>query len=266
MALSGQLAIQNTLNEALIAFRLRNPSFSLRALARKLDISPAAVSEILNGKRPVTRKVAQKVVMRLGLDPKKSHSLLALFPEKGENKPSGDETPAAPTPSYTKLSMDQFRAIADWYHYAILSLAETEDFNDDPKSIAARLNLRLPDARAAVERLERLGMLRRDTKTGRLIATGEQYMSSDDVMSIALRKSHMQYMEKSTSALDEVDVLLRDFVGVTIAMNMDKLPVAKKMIRKFLGELCSQVEVGAKTEVYRLNLQLIPLTTKESRI
>lgn len=256
--MNGQLAIQKTLNETLVQCRLRNPSFSLRALARKLDLSPAAVSEIINGKRPVTRRVAQKVVSRLGLDPQKSAQLLSLFPEGPKKR-----VPLAVLPAPTRIAMDQFHTIADWYHYAILSLAETTDFSEDPEWLAKRLNIKVLEAKQAVERLERLALLKRNPASGRLEATGAQYTSTDDIRSLALRKVHAQYLDMAKNVIEEVDVLLRDFIGITMAVDMDKLPVAKKLIRQCVQEICSCLESGQKTEVYRLNIQLIPLTIKE---
>jgi len=256
--MSGQLAIQKTLNETLVQTRLRNPAFSLRALARKLDLSPAAVSEIINGKRPVTRRVAQKVVSRLGLDPQKANQILSLFPEGPKKR-----TLPSPVVAPTRITMDQYHTIADWWHYAILSLAETADFKGDPEWVASRLAIKVPEAKQALDRLERLNMLRREEATGQLIATGEQYSSTDDIRSLALRKVHAQYLDMSKNVLEEVDVMLRDFIGVTMAIDLDRLPQAKKIIRQCIQDVCATLESGRKTEVYRLNVQLIPLSIKE---
>ena len=77
-----QLALQKRLNEAFSETQLKNPAFSLRAFARKLDLSPSALSEILKGKRRVSKKLAQRVVTNLCLAQSEAQSLLELFPEK----------------------------------------------------------------------------------------------------------------------------------------------------------------------------------------
>ncbi|HAG92455.1 MAG TPA: hypothetical protein DCL41_11310, partial [Bdellovibrionales bacterium] len=47
----------------------RNPNFSLRSFAKWLKISPAQLSQMMTGKRPITINSAQKIGDRLGLSP-----------------------------------------------------------------------------------------------------------------------------------------------------------------------------------------------------
>ena len=42
-----------------------NPKYSLRAFAKALKMSPAALSYMLTGKRPVSKKTVKKIVDRL---------------------------------------------------------------------------------------------------------------------------------------------------------------------------------------------------------
>jgi transcriptional regulator with XRE-family HTH domain len=82
----GNEAIQRKLSEALLEARSRNPAFSLRAFARKLEMSPSAISELLNGKRRVSRKLASRIVGNLGrnfgMNSVEGEALLGLFPDR----------------------------------------------------------------------------------------------------------------------------------------------------------------------------------------
>ena len=49
--MEAQAYLQKTLRERLDVLKTKNTSFSLRAFARLLDVSPASLSEFLNGKR-----------------------------------------------------------------------------------------------------------------------------------------------------------------------------------------------------------------------
>ena len=51
---------------------------------------------------------------------------------------------------YVQLTLDHFSVISEWYHFAILSLAETQDFKSYPAWIAGRLGISQKDAKAAV--------------------------------------------------------------------------------------------------------------------
>ena len=245
-----QTAIQQVLHENLVQSRLRNPSYSLRAYARKLGLSSAAVSEILNGKRRVSHKLAARIAERMCLSPGDTRRLLEPFSIK-RPKTAGNQQMV--------LDMDQFHLISDWHHFAILSLAETQDFRPDPTWIAGRLGIGIPAVELAFERFERLGMATRDAH-GTLIFTKTQYATSDHIANTALRKSHAQNLELAHRSLEQDPVDVRDFTAVTMAIDPAKLPNAKAMIREFRNQLCSYLESEGKTQVYKLCFQLFPLS------
>lgn len=200
-----QSAIQKKLNEAFIQSKIKNPAFSLRAFARKLDMSPSAVSEIIQGKRRISRKLAERIICRLSLDPKEARSLLKLFSQPGTQETSPAE--------YLELSTDRFRTISEWYHFGILSLAETRGFQSDSKWIASRLKLRVQEVEKALERLERLGMIRREA--GKIKVTGQQYSTPDNIADLAIQKFQSDNLDLAKRSLDEDAVDLRDFTSMT---------------------------------------------------
>jgi uncharacterized protein (TIGR02147 family) len=251
-----QLAFQKLLSKQLTEARLKNPSYSLRAFAKKAGLTPSALSEILNGKRRVSRELAQKVVHKLCVEPARAAELIRSFPDKLRRKGDGA---AAPTREFTQLNMDHFRIISDWYHFAILSLSETDDYRHDPRWIGERLNIKSTDAAAALGRLERLGMLELDDQ-GKPVRGAPQYITSDDIADLSLRKVHGQNLELARASLEEDAVAERDFTAMTMAIDPDRLPEAKKMIREFRDRLCAFLESGRKKEVHKLCIQMIPLT------
>lgn len=254
---SPQLAIQKTLQEALLEAQARNRAFSLRSFAKKLGVGPSSLSEILNGKRRVSRKLAERMTEKLCLPPHERAALLELFPEK-----SGPDQENGAGKDYTRLSADQFHAISDWYHFAILSLAETVDFSSHPEWIAQRLGIRRFEAEMALERLQRLGLLR-VTEQGEVVPTRGGFTSSDDIQDLALRRAHSRNLTLAEQSLEKDHVTLRDFTAVTMAIDPERLPVAKQMIREFQDKLSAFLESGSKTEVYKVSMQLFPLTQRK---
>ncbi len=251
--LSAQMAIQTKLNQAYAEAKLRNPAYSLRAFSKKLGLAPSAISEIMNGKRRISRKIAEKIAQGLAMGPHESAPLLALFDEEKEGATSRQSMDSL------ELQMDVFHMIAEWYHFAILSLAETKGFQSDAEWVAKRLGLKGPQAQGALDRLERLEMLARDKK-GRLYATGKSYTTTDEVSNAALRRAHADNLELARLSLEGHTVEERDFTSITMAMDPEKLPVAKKMIREFRDKLCQYLESGDKVEVYKFCMQMIPLS------
>jgi uncharacterized protein (TIGR02147 family) len=149
--------------------------------------------------------------------------------------------------------------IANWYHFAILSLAETREFSDDPSWIAARLNVRVSDIEVALERLQRLKMLKRG-ESGVLEPTGEQFATTDEIASTAVRGFHSEVLELARNSLEKVSLDRRDFTTMTMAVDPKRLGQAKKMVRQFRAKLCNFLEQGDKTEVYQLSINLFPLS------
>ena len=229
-----------------------NPMYSLRAFAKKLDIPSGRLSEIINGKRNLSYKVACKIATGLSWSPKQSSEFLSLV--------LGDKHQITidPTIGYTELEEDQFDLIADWYHTAILSLFETSDFQNSAQWIASRLGISHIEVNSALKRLERLELV---VKTEEFYALNTQGTSiPGGVPSKALRKSHEQELKLAMSSLEEVEMELRDISSMIMAIDLENIDAAKEKIRNFRHELCDLLEKGNQSEVYSLNIQLIPLS------
>jgi uncharacterized protein (TIGR02147 family) len=239
----------------------------MRDFARKLQLSPSSLSEVYSGRRKITRKLAGRIADRLQMDPAVSRPMLEDLPEKERRirNPSAKllkaQAPERTVDDRIQLSSDQFSVIADWYCYGILSLAETRDFDSDPRWIAQRLGLRKRDVITAIERLVRLEMLIRK-KNGKLIPTGKTFTSTKDVSDPALRKHHAQGLELARQALEELPVLQRHLSSSTIAIDPDRLEEGKAMLVEMRKKVAQFLGGGSKREVYRLQVQLIPLSRK----
>ena len=69
--MDAQTEIQTLIQGEFARLRAKNARYSLRSFARKLALSPSALSEIFRGKRPVTKKNAAKILHRLAVSPAK---------------------------------------------------------------------------------------------------------------------------------------------------------------------------------------------------
>jgi len=254
--------IMNEFNEK----RKKNPALSLRAFARFLQVPASRLSEILNGKRPLTIPMARKIADRLGFTPDVTRKFLnsvgteyrrdRVKPRKGLANGLG----ATVDPAYEQLSLDTFHAISDWHHFAILSLMETKDFKSNEAWIARRLGLSVVEVNMALDRLARLGLIER--KGTRLINKYGNVATKTDISSAALRKWNSQLMEKGMNSLEDVPMHLRDITATIMAIDPNKLIEAKKIIKKFRRKLCEYLEESNCSEVYAVCVQLVPLSIK----
>lgn len=258
-----QIAIQTKIRSEFEALQLKNPAFSMRAFAKRLQLSPSALSEILGGKRKISKKMAERILERMCLDPKELETILATF----ETKPS-TETSASQTKSllqkykknlnFLKLSADQFNLISEWQHFAVLSLMDTVDFVSDLSWMAKRLSISILDLQRTLIRLSDLKLVTK--KYNKFVPTNAPLITSDNISNAAVKKSHYADLKLAETALNEVSVDERDFTAITIAADKSKLPEAKRMIREFQDSLTQFLEDGTKDEVYKMTFYIYPLT------
>ena len=214
--------------------RRKNPRFSLRAYAHYLGLPPGRLSELMSGKRRFSLALADRVTQRLG----------------------------APPVDKRKLAEDELKLIADWQHFAILSLLRCNGLRPDPRAMAVRLGISATEARIALDRLQRLGLVKRSGD--RWARTAKDLCTTTDIASSALRESHRQALEHAMRSLDETPVEARSVTSVTMAIDPSKLPQAKRLIASFESAMETLLEMGDRTEVYNLNIQLVPLTKRSN--
>ena len=258
-----QIALQKILVTKYEGLRSKNPHYSRRAFSKKLGLSAGAISELFNGQRKVSAKLAERISQRLALDPQERAELFELFPKKirrPKHKPM-DSTRDSMDPNYLQLSADQFRVIGDWYHFAILTLMRSKGFKSNVNWIANRLNLSLNVTKTALERLKRLDLVQEDQQ-GKLTRSKTRYRTSDDVANTSVRRAHSEYLNRAQNALDTLPVDQRDFTSLMLTLSPHQLPRAKEMIRKFQDDLAAELEASPRPEVYQLCIQLFPLTQK----
>ncbi|MCB0404641.1 MAG: TIGR02147 family protein [Bdellovibrionales bacterium] len=242
------------LREEYLRRRERNPSYSLRAFARALGLSPGPLSEILSKKRELSLKLALRIAEHIAMNPEQLEAFVQPLRERLVAPVSAREA------QFRELSVDTYYLIADWYHFAILSLMETKGFQSRVRWIAERLAISVVEVRSALERMERLELVVR--KAQKWFLNQEGVTTTHDVPNGALKKSHQQQLDIAKASLDSVPVEERDITSMMMAIDVSKLPQAKQYIRQFRRQLSQFLETGNKTEVYNLSIQLVPLSKK----
>ncbi|MBC7387072.1 MAG: TIGR02147 family protein [Cryobacterium sp.] len=255
--MSSHPQLQTKMFEKFQELKLRNERYSLRAFSRKLGIGAGAVSQILSGKRNVSAKLAVKICEKLLFDPVERAEVLGPFKKtKNVAKPKHD--------SFVKLTQEQFLAISQWQHFAILSLVKISGAKGDSSWIAQRLGISEKEASLAVKRLIHLGLL--EKKNGALKRIAQPIRTTDDLKDLTLRAAHVETLEIAKHALLGIPVEHRDFTTVTLPLLPEKIPQAKELIREFQNQFFSLFEdVTSPAQVYRLSMELFPLSKLESK-
>lgn len=229
-----------------------NPRYSMRAFAQGLGVSHTALSLILSGARPPSRKMVALISERLGLSPQEKWELLI-------SRATG-EVSKGEVLQFDQISLDQFELLSDWYHYAILSLLELPKTKFEAKWLAKRLNISETQAKLSIDLLKRLNLVEEATR-GRWRQRGGPIKVENNVSTSATRKHHRQLLERAIHSLENDPFELRDFSAMTFVMDVKSIPYAKERIRSFRRELMQELETrGRPDEVYRLAVQIYPVT------
>ncbi|MGZ3774897.1 MAG: TIGR02147 family protein [Pseudobdellovibrionaceae bacterium] len=244
-------SVQLILKQKFLELQVKNPRLSNRYFAQKLGISSGALSEILQGKRNVSKKLALKIAQKLQLNPSEMAEFL------GEQL-----TTSGPEFEFTQMQDDQFHLISDWPHFAILNLVKSEKCIHKPSWFAEQLNLPLKVVHQIIERLIRLELL--VYKNKKYHRRSSNLKTSDNVLNLSIRKSNIQDLELIQDHLNFLDINERDFTSITLLLDPNKMPEFKKWIRDAQDQFAYKYETTKSISPYRLTVGLFPL--KKSQI
>lgn len=247
----GQKNIQDLLKRKLEEHKKLNPRYSLRAFAQKLAVTPGTLSQVLLGKRKISEKLAYKLADALKLSPaEKAEFLYQIL----ETKKASNYTVIP----YEKIPADVFAKVNDIRYWGILNLATTADFQSDPKWIAKRLGLNVSVVEECLCVLIELQMLVEDE--GRLRRTTGRYIVDEDIKKDSWKKNNLAHLALAEKKINEENPLPVDGSTITFPVDMTKFAEAQTLIRKFQEEFQALCSSGKTTEVYRLGIQLLPIT------
>lgn len=239
----------------------RNPSYSLRSFSKALGISAPSLSQIISGKRPLSRQAALKIIQKCNMAPEEARVFLSSALGNGWQDALKKMDPAFEDREFAELEVETFKAIASWHHYAIMSLGDLPSNNSSPEWIAAELGISRKEAKDAFDRLERLGMIARKGR-GFYQSTPPHFVSTSGYEG-AFRSYHQETLHKAEEALHQTETKIEFFSGMMMAIDEANLPKARKMIRDFQIRLCRVLESGKRERVYNLAVQLFPLSKKK---
>ena len=250
------------LNEIFSKRKQRNPNYSIRAFSRDLDVSKSTMHEVLKGKRPLPLKSVKKVIELSGLNPTES----ALFSESlYRSRVRLDEIKISGSSEVNRYLIDDshFKVIAEWEHYAVLSLLDTDSFESSFSFISKRLDISLSRAKSAIENLLIAGLIKKENQS--FVRCTNSLKTTEDIPSKTLVKAHKEILNQSIEKLDSVPLQERDYSTITIAANSKKITEAKIIIREFRQKIMKLLSEGNKDEVFQIGIQMYPLTQKGAR-
>lgn len=164
--------------------------------------------------------------------------------------------------SFNLVGEDQYDYYNSWHNPVLRELApKMKDATPATLANEFEFGVNTNDVKKALALLQNIGFIKKNEKgefvqNDKAITTG-----SMEVTSLAVRDMHRQMGELAVRALDEVPVNERDISGLTIGVSeiaFHKISQEIADFRRRVGAIVMEDE-GAE-RVYRLNMQLFPLT------
>jgi uncharacterized protein (TIGR02147 family) len=238
--------------------------FSLRFLAKRLDVSPSFLSRVLNGQKSIPHSLLIPLGLALDISPEVfaqvKDSRQIIIPIKGKT-PIRTETE-----DWVLAGETSSRLLTQWFYIPILELFGLKNFDGSIAQISERLSISKESVAVAVRELISLGCLQ-EIEKGRLTKTNRKLRFSSSRSKSEIRSFHSQMLQKAKDELknktSEEDFEKRLITGITLTAPKEKIEEVKRKLSECLHEIANELTAEAGDEVYHLSAQLFPLTYKK---
>lgn len=240
--------------------------FSLRYLAKRLNLSPSFISRVFNGSKRLPLKHLAKVAKELEIDAPALRQLRKAFAKEymfdfDETEPSAHK-PNAPSDRFVTASADAFSILDRWYLLPILELVTCVDFQDDPAWIGRKLKISPTAVQGAWLDLIKSGCLKKEN--GRWVKTQRKIRFPSTRSSSQIQKYHSKMLEKAKFQVEnrssQEAFERRLILGASVATNAEGFEKAQKYLEQALFEALNIMTSGKADKIYHLGLQLFPLS------
>lgn len=249
----------------------KNPKWSYGAWTKKLGLKNAtSLTKIINGQREAGSEITAKLCGYFKFSATEEQYFEDLIRiSKSQKDPERIEyllerlRKVSRRPGFWILNEEQFSAISHWWFYAIRRMIFLKDFQDDPKWIAQNLRFKVTatQIRRALDILLKNGFLKRDPQTHILKLGQVSLNTSDDLSSEGLKRFHEGVLDIARESIRSTSPEEREISGLTLSVSADKVPEAKKWLRKMQDEFSDLFAAREKSDsVYQFETLFFPLT------
>ncbi len=159
---------------------------------------------------------------------------------------------------------DQYDYYESWINPVLRELVpQVPDATPAQMADMLAFDTQAAEVKKALKLLQKVGLLNKDSE-GRYEQSSKAITTGNiEVASLSVREMHRQMGQLAVRSLDEVPVNERDVSGLTIGVSEDAYYRITKEIEDFRRRIASIVMQDTDEDrVYRLNVQLFPLTKK----
>lgn len=161
------------------------------------------------------------------------------------------------------LGAESFKFYESWLHPVIRELAPAMP-GAKPKQLAKKCHQKVSaeEVERSLTFLSQIGLLKK-TETHTYLQVEKNLSASAESMAVAMRSMNRQMAKIAEEAIDKFSVEERNFTGITMGVSDGAYAKIVDLLRECRNKIVDVVSSDKKMDrVYRLNLQLFPLTER----
>lgn len=248
--------------------------FSYRWFSKRAGFSaPNYLKLVAEGDRNLAVASVDRFARGLGLDAREHEAFerlvrLAHAETDAERTALTDEirSARAATPVH-RLAADAYDLYAKWWSVVMRELCAHAPAGADAGwfAWAVKPPVKLSEAREALERLERLGLIRRDGD--RWEVADPKITTGGEVVSLAVRNFHRSMLGLAAESLERVPRDARHVSGLTVPLTESQYAALTRRLAEFRRTVLEGLdeEPGERRRIYHLEFALFPVSEEVER-
>lgn len=226
-----------------------NPSYSIRAFARDLEVDQSLLSKFLRKKTEFNWKTMEQCLEKLAA----SDEVFRYFQTVKHNF----------TSDFLELEESAISVLGGWKYWAVIEFFKIDSAPTYEK-VAQRFGIELSEVEDIISTLIELEFI--DYKDGhyQILKPNNSWLNNTKTTQ-ARKKFQKSVTELSLRSIDDVPFELRHHCSLTVSIDKNRIPEFKQKLDALLVEFGKFTHKNDEiNEVYQLNLGFFPLTVPES--
>ncbi|HMN68083.1 MAG TPA: TIGR02147 family protein [Bdellovibrionales bacterium] len=262
------------LREELQMRKRRRASYSLRAFARDLSMSPSSLCEFLAGRQGLSKDRVTGISRRLNLSNDQMEHFWNLveaqFGRSSQAKRiAGVKANQRAKNSHNRLTLERFQLISEWHHFVILEILGLDGKPYDLKDIAEILDLPIPTIRNSIRRMQTLDLVEEittDTNTTYRVKSNLS-VTGDEGENPAIKLAHQEMLGVHARAVDSKSVNDRQSISVVCSINQKDWLEFRRELKEVVFSVISRFaeNTDPKDQVVMYSMQAVTLLPQNKK-
>lgn len=227
--------------------QLKNPRFSLRAYAMKLELDPSSLSKVFSGKKHLSHETRLHCLKKLGASKKEIEAVLSI----GSHEPL----------SHQIIPEDVFEVLGNWRYFAVIEYLRIENTDKIFAHLEKKLDLDRKNSEDILNTLIRMGFISFDNGVYEILKPNNSWSSAGGDTSAIRRAMQKEILERSITALETIPMDSREHGSLLVSIDKKRLPEFKERLRRIRLELSDYLQSSPESnEVYQFQMSFFPVT------